>query len=467
MSRTLTIDPVTRIEGHAKVHLELGDDGKVVSALMQVMEFRGFEEFVKGMQVELMPTLVTRICGTCPHAHHLVAAKALDKVFGAAPPRAALLLRELLNLGSQIHSHAIHFFLLAGPDLFLGIEAPPAKRNVLGILEAAPDLAKAALRLRSIGSRITELVGGRGTHPVTCVAGGLSSPITAETRDQLRKLTAEGLTLAKVAFAEGKKALGKNRDVMVNLRSPSNDLATVNGGKHEIYDGPLRLRRVDGAVAYEFAIDDYKKHLYEEAVATSYTKTVLARDPGGPAAPLRVGALARVNCSDTMDTPLAQAELTQFKSKAGNPCHLTAMSHYARLIELLHFAEKAAQIVEDDEILSANVRTPLQNKPHSAIAHVEAPRGVLVHDYEVNGEGYITAANFLVATQLSLSSINASIRSVGDLFLGKPDDILLNGVEFAIRTYDPCLSCSTHQLGEMPLEVVISHDGRVLRRAVR
>src|SRR5512145_690606 len=191
MGRTIEINPVTRIEGHAKVSIQLGDDGSVEDATLHILEFRGFERFTRGMQVELMPTLMTRICGTCPHAHHLAAAKAVDEVFSVKPTPAALLQRKLLNAGSFIHSHAVHFFALAGPDLLLGIDAPPAKRNIMGLLEAAPELASKALRLRSLGQKIVEVVGGRGTHPITCVAGGMSSPITAEQRESLRKFAAE------------------------------------------------------------------------------------------------------------------------------------------------------------------------------------------------------------------------------------------------------------------------------------
>jgi F420-non-reducing hydrogenase large subunit len=217
MSRKLTIDPVTRVEGHAKVNIEIGDDGKVGAATLHVLEFRGFESFVQGMQAELMPTLTTRICGTCPHAHHLVAAKALDVMFSAPPPKTALLLRQILNCGSMIHSHAIHFFALAGPDLFLGETAPVAKRNLFGILEAAPDLAKKALRLRSIGQTMAEIVGGRGTHPVTAVAGGMSYALTQQNHATLKTLAAEALELAKVVLDAGKKALLKDPNLLTRL----------------------------------------------------------------------------------------------------------------------------------------------------------------------------------------------------------------------------------------------------------
>ena len=237
MSRTITIDPVTRIEGHAKVHIEIGDDGKVGAATLHVLEFRGFERFVQGMQAELMPTITTRICGTCPHAHHLVAAKCLDAMFSAPPPPAALLLRQLLNCGSMIHSHAIHFFALAGPDIFLGESSPVAKRNLIGLLEAAPELAKKALRLRSIGQMLVEIVGGRGTHPVTAVAGGMSFALTKESHATLKGLAAEGLELAKVVLEAGKKALQKDPALLARLPLATNDMGTLQGNALDLYDG--------------------------------------------------------------------------------------------------------------------------------------------------------------------------------------------------------------------------------------
>lgn len=467
MTRVVEIDPVTRIEGHAKVHLELGDSGSVEAAFLHILEFRGFERFVQGVQVELMPTLTTRVCGTCPHAQHLVAAKTVDRVFSAPPPRAGVMLRELLNCGSMIHSHGIHFFVLAGPDLFLGIDAPPAKRSLVGLLEAAPELAGKVLRLRSIGQKICEIVGGRGTHPVTAVGGGMAAPLNAHARETLKRLAAEGLELAKLAVAAGKQALDRDPKLLSALPLAVANLGTVrDGGALDLYDGALRLRRADGTDALEFEAQDYAKHLYEEALPYSYGKQTLFRDGATPI-PYRVGPLARVNAADRIDTPLAAAELAELKARFGAPTPLTVVGHYARLVELLHCAEKAVLLLDDDEIASPHVRTKPSGTPRNAIAHVEAPRGVLIHDYGVDANGVVQTANFIVATQHNISSINSSIRQAAELFHDQPDEVLLNGVEFAIRCYDPCLSCSTHAVGAMPIEVAITRQGRLVRTASR
>ncbi|MGA2451108.1 MAG: Ni/Fe hydrogenase subunit alpha [Polyangiaceae bacterium] len=467
MSRTITINPVTRIEGHAKVHIDLDDAGKATAAYLHVLEFRGFECFVQGMQVELMPTITSRICGTCPHAHHLVAAKCLDKVFSAPPPRPAVLLRELLNAGSMIHSHAIHFFALAGPDLFLGLSEPRARRNLVTLLDAAPDLARKALRLRSVGQRIAEIVGGRGTHPVTAIAGGMAGGLSADARQALKGLAAEGLEIAKVAVEEGKRALSRSEAIFKMLPPlPVHDMGTVKNGVLDLYDGSLRVRTPDGGLEREFEADAYASHMVEQALPFSYGKQVLLK-ANPKALVYRVGPLARINCADSIETPLANAELEAFRKTWGRPCHQVVLGHYARLIELLYCAEKAVMIANDDSIGSTDLRTKPSGTPRSAVAHIEAPRGVLIHDYHVDANGIIQSANFLVATQHNVASINTSIKAAADSFVGQSDDALLDGVEFAIRCYDPCLSCSTHKIGQMPLDLTLARDGQVIRSVKR
>jgi coenzyme F420-reducing hydrogenase alpha subunit len=467
MSRKLTIDPVTRIEGHAKVHIDISDDGKVDAATLHVLEFRGFERFVHGMQAELMPTLTTRICGTCPHAHHLVAAKCLDAMFSAPPPKAALLLRQILNCGSMIHSHAIHFFALAGPDIFLGPSSPVAKRNLMGLLEVAPDLAKKALHLRSIGQTLVEIVGGRGTHPVTAVAGGMSYALTKQNHETLKTLAAEALELAKLVLDAGTKALQKDPKLLGRFPLATNDLGTVQGKALDLYDGTLRMRRPDGSVALEFQSQSYAEHMVEEALPHSYGKQVLWKDKAGSTQPYRVGPLARLNCAETTGTPLADAALADFKKTCGNPSPKVVAAHWARLIELLHCAEKAVAMLQDEAVLSPDVRTAPGALNRRAIAHVEAPRGVLIHDYQVDANAQIEAANFVVATQHNIASINTTIKDAATLLLDKSDAELLDGVEFAIRCYDPCLSCSTHRVGQMPLAVEVSQGDKAIRSVRR
>jgi coenzyme F420-reducing hydrogenase alpha subunit len=467
MARVVEANPVTRIEGHAKVSIELDDAGKIVDATLQVLEFRGFEKFVQGMQVELMPTLTTRICGTCPHAHHLAAAKAVDRVFSAVPPRSAVLLRELLNCGSMIHSHAIHFFALAGPDLWVPRGAPASERSVLSLLRAEPELVQNGLRLRSLGQRIAEIVGGRGTHPITCVAGGMAAGIDAEKREQARRVAAEAVTLAQFALKAGSAVLERQPEALVTLPIACHDMGTVRDGALDLYDGTLRVCRSDGSVAKEFVAEQYGDVMVEQALPRSYAKQVAFRDPTQGIVSYRVGPLARLNVVDRVDTPIASDELGRFRERWGKPCADAVGGHFARLVELVHHAEKAAALLEDDAIMDPNIRTPVTASPKRGIAHVEAPRGVLIHDYDVDQNGLVRAANFVVATQHNLSAINSSIRRAAEGALDGNDEQLLAAVEFAIRCYDPCLSCSTHQVGAMPLDVVIARAGRVVRRVRR
>jgi F420-non-reducing hydrogenase large subunit len=355
---------------------------------------------------------------------------------------------------------------LAGPDLLLGLDADPADRNIVALLRAAPDVARNALRLRTIGQQVTELVGGRGTHPVASVGGGLAAPLDAGRLETLRKLAAEALPLGGQLVEVARDALLAREDLIRSLPIESHYLGTVSGDCLDLYQGNLRLRAPDGADT-EFSEDDWASHIHEETVPTSYAKHVLCKTSNGTEVPFRVGALARLNCADRIDTPLAQAELERFREIGGSPCHETVMYHYARLVELLYSAEKLVEIVADDEIMSDNVRTEAGGAPRNATAHVEAPRGVLIHDYEVDGEGIVTKVNLIVATQQNMALINETIAMSAGQFLDQPDDLLLNGIEFGIRCYDPCLSCATHRLGEMKMEVVVRQRGEVVRTVRR
>jgi len=381
-------------------------------------------------------------------------------------PRAAELLRLCLNMGSFIHSHGVHFFALAAPDLLLGIDSDPAKRNIVGLVEAAPEVATKALRLRTIGQRVVEIIGGRGTHPVSFVPGGVAAPLRAEHRETLKRLAAEGVELGLSLFETAKDALLTQIDLVFSLPLETHYLATVNDGAMDFYQGALRLKAPDGTTL-DFEEDAWRDHMHEESSPTSYAKDVLCRTASGEDVSYRVGPLARINCAERIDTPRAQVELGELRELGGDPCHHTLMYHYARLVELLHALEKLCQLVDDDEMYSDQVRAKV-GSPRSATAHVEAPRGVLIHDYEVDGDGIVTGANLMVATQQNIAAINQTVGMSAAQYLDRPDDFLLNAIEVGIRCYDPCLSCATHRVGEMKLEVLIRDaDGRVVRQARR
>ncbi len=467
MNRTITIDPVTRIEGHARVFLNLGEDGALASAGLVVNELRGFERILVGMEADRMPLITARICGVCPAAHHLAASHALDDAAGVEAPPAGKLLRELLYMGHLIHSHALSLFVLQGPDLALGLDADPARRNVVGIVQANPELAKKALRCRTLGQKINELIGGRGIHPVTSVAGGIAFVLDAEKRRTLEEWIAELQELAPELTATAKGLLLKQLELHPSLMrdwvAPLWSLGTVRNGRVSLLEGNLRAVDEKGAVCVEFPVRQYDKYLVESVVDWSYMKEVrIARD--GERYDYRVGPLARVNCADGFGTPGADAELALFRELGGQPCHMTVFQTYARAIELLYTVERAREIVADPAILGPT-RVPVQFHGGRGVGHVEAPRGTLIHDYEIDDNGIVRSANLIVATQQNYVSINRTIaQAAASHVIGKPDDAaLLNAIEFGIRCYDPCLSCATHALGAMPLEVVVTRGGMHLR----
>jgi F420-non-reducing hydrogenase large subunit len=470
MSRTITIDPVTRIEGHARVFLDLASDGSIAAAGLVVNELRGFERILVGMEADRLPLLTARICGVCPTAHHLVASKALDVAAGVEPPPAAKLLRELMFLGHFIHSHSLSLFVLQGPDLVLGLDAPAATRNVVGVVQAAPEVAKKALRLRTLGQKINELVGGRGTHPVTSVAGGISFQPDSDQRRILRAWSEEALGLVSELAVVAKGLLLKRIESCPELLDrwvlPTWYLGTNRKGRVNFYDGRLRAVDSEGIERLDFSSKQYGEHLAESTLGWSYMKPVHLRD-GAERRTYRVGALARLNCAEGMETPAADEHLRQMRAAFGNPCHATVLHAYARLIELVYACERACEISRDDGICG-ETRVPVKFRAGRAVAHVEAPRGVLIHDYEIDDDGIVRAANLIVATQQNYDAINQSIRQAAETHVvNRSDGALLNAVEFAIRCYDPCLSCATHALGQMPLELVLREGGQELRRVRR
>ncbi|MBF8271725.1 MAG: nickel-dependent hydrogenase large subunit [Magnetococcales bacterium] len=467
MPRKLIIDPVTRIEGHARVELVVDDEGRVTQSLFKVMDFRGWESFLRGMQAEMMPTLTPRICGTCSVTHHLAAAKAVDKIFSAKPPRAAELVRQVLNFGGYLHSHGVHIFALAGPDLLMDpAVTPPAERNVIGMAVKDPELVRKALRIRSIGALVTKEIGGREIHPVIAVAGGLAAPLSKEQLRTLKRLAAEARELCIELMQLVKNALLPKQELLHSLPIHFHNLGLVRDGNMEFYHGDLRLRDPNGGTM-EFSEDDWRDFLHEETHPDSFAKHVFCKNSSGDAVLYRVGPLARVNCCDRIDTPLAQQELEAFREVSGTPSPHTVMYHFARMIELLHAAEKMVVLLEEDEILSDKIHTQPQGEIRSATAMVEAPRGVLIHDYQVDSKGLITQANLIVATQQNIPAINATIGLSAQNFLDADDEALLNAIEFGIRCYDPCLSCATHRIGEMKLDVIVQRHGETLRQVRR
>lgn len=467
MGKKITIEPITRIEGHAKVTIHLDDEGNVAESRFHVLEFRGFEKFCEGRMFWEMPVITERVCGICPVSHHLASAKACDDLLGIDIPPAAKKLRELMHMGQTIHSHALHFYFLAAPDFILGPDADPAKRNIFGIVEADPELAKKAIRLRQIGQNIIERVGARPIHPVTAIPGGMSKPLSHEDRFIMGKEIDEAIELAQLGIQVGKGIYEKYADIVSKFAViKTNYMGLVKDGNLELYDGTLRIIDEKGKTLEEFDPKNYLDHLGEHVEDWSYLKFPFYKKQGFPKGVYRVAPLARLNVADAVSTELANEEFKEFKKLGnGNPVHETLYFHYTRLIEILYAAERAKELIDDDEIVSKDVRVKVERKAGEGVGVIEAPRGTLFHHYWTDDIGKITRANLIVATVQNNPAMDMSVNAVAKEFVkgGKIKEGALNMVEMAIRCYDPCLSCATHAIGQMPMVVeLFAPDGTVL-----
>ncbi len=476
MAKTLVIQPVTRIEGHAKVTIHLDDAGNVDTARVNVIELRGFEKFCLGRPVEDLPRITPRICGVCPWSHHLASAKACDAVFGAAVPPAGKKLRELCNSIAYMEEHILHFYFLAGADFLLSPEAPYSIRNVIGVLQAAPEIARQVVKVRHMCAKMLETLAGKPIHPQAAVPGGFSKPLAPAERDELRKQANEALELAKFSIAYAKEnVFPRYLDAVKSLGVINTGfIGTVKSdGALNLYDGNIRLMAPNGSYE-DFAVNQYTEFISEHLESWSYLKFPYAKKWGegfsmdleNPKGIYRANTLARINVCDHIDTPLAQGELEEFRAKFGRPAQLTLLYHWARLIELLYNAENTIRLLDDPEITSLETRVKVTPRAARGVGVTEAPRGTLIHDYTTDADGMITNVNLIVGTTHNNAPINMSVTQAAKSLIreGKYDEGILNRVEMSIRAYDPCLSCATHRLdGKLSVKLdILSVDGKLL-----
>ncbi len=471
--RKITIEPVTRIEGHAKITIYLNEEGGVERSYLHINEFRGFEKFCEGRMFFEMPVITPRICGICPVSHHLAAAKAGDQIAGAEPPRPAHLLRELMHMGQVIQSHGMHFFELAGPDLLLGFDSAPAERNVVGLIKADRELALRAVRLRKFGQDIIHTLGGRKVHPNFAVPGGVNKALTSAERDGILENYAEALetTLAGIRIIR-QWAEQHREDIERFAVFPSGYMGMVTpAGGLELYQGDIRLIGPQGEPWAFFPGEEYLEHIAERVESWSFLKFPYYRPKGYPQGVYRVGALARLNVVDHIETPLANAELRVFKAlNPAGPVENTLYYHYARLIEVLFCIERVHILLDDPDILSTDIINTRREMQPRGIGLLEAPRGTLFHDYHVTPDGQLERVNLIVATGHNNWAMSAAVDSVAKTYIqgGEVREGLLNRVEAAVRAYDPCLSCSTHAIGQMPMQVqIFNPDGSLRGEIVR
>ncbi len=459
--RIVTIDPVTRLEGHARITLHLDDDGQVADARFHVTEFRGFEKFCEGRPLWEMPGITGRICGICPVSHLLASAKAGDDILAVAIPPAADKLRRLMNLGQIIQSHALSFFHLSAPDLLLGMDSDPAKRNVFGLMAAEPKIARDGIRLRQFGQEVIEALGGKKIHPSWAVPGGVRAPLGEEGRDRLKARLPEAMRIAEEALELFQKISGRfseEADALGNFPSLFLGLVTRDGG-WEHYDGVLRVMDAEGAIIAD-KVDprEYRTLIGEAVEPWSYLKFPYYKEHGYPNGAYRVGPLARLNICERMPTPLAEQARRKFRQTAGEkPVTSSFFYHYARLVEIIASVETAALLLDDPDLLSSRVRAEAGINRTSGVGVSEAPRGTLFHDYQVDEHGLILKVNLIIATGQNNLAMNRTVLQAARHYIRNREipEGFLNRIEAGVRAFDPCLSCSTHAFGQMPLQVIL------------
>jgi NAD-reducing hydrogenase large subunit len=460
VAQKITIEPVTRIEGHAKVTIRMNEFGKVDHAYLHVNEFRGFEKFCEGRMVFEMPLITPRICGICPVSHHLASAKAADDALGAPPPRPASLLRELMHMGQIVQSHGMHFFELGGPDLLLGFDADPEIRNVVGLLAANPDLTVKAVQLRKWGQEIIRILGGRKIHPNFAIPGGVNKALLQSERDQILAGYDDVISTIKVGIDIMRGWAEKNmEDINKFGVFPTGYLGLVNENNAlELYDGEIRLVDSTGKQLEKFDPRNYLDYIAEHVENWSYLKFPYYKKLGYPKGVYRVGPLGRLNNSVSITTPLANEELKKFKAlNDGKPVENTLHYHTARLIEALYAAENAKVLLEDADILNKDILNTCRDPKPFGVGVIEAPRGTLIHHYWINANQQIEKVNLIVSTGHNNWAMSEAVDSVAKTYITGPEvpEGILNRVEAAIRAHDPCLSCSTHAVGQMPIIIEV------------
>ncbi len=485
--KTIKIDPVTRLEGHGKIDIFVDDDGNVADCFFIVPELRGFEQFCVGRPVEEMPRITSRICGVCSEAHHIAAAKACDATYHVEPPPAAKKLRELLYSAFMTADHATHFFILAAPDFVLGPDAPPAQRNILGLIQKmGDDAGKTVIASRAAAHEIVKIIGGKTIHMISAIPGGVSKALSGEERVRIVELARQLVEFGKFTVAVLDKVVLADSRYMDLILSDmythaTHYMGTVDSNNRlNFYEGSIRVVDPSGQEVIQYDTQDYLSHIAEHVEKWSYLKFPYLRArgwkglvDGADSGVYRATPLSRLNAAEGMATPMAQVEYERLyealtgDKKGRTPVHHTLATHWARVVELIYAAERTLELAADEEILDPNVRTVATNTPTEGVGSVEAPRGTLTHHYTTDERGVLTSVNLIVGTTNNHAAICMSIKKAAEGLITKGVEItegLLNRIEMAFRAYDPCFGCATHFLpGHMPMIVRIRNArGEVL-----
>jgi len=485
--KRISIDPITRLEGHGKIDIFLTEDGEVANAYLQVPELRGFEQFCVDRPAEDMPNITNRICGVCPEAHHMASTKALDALFHVDPPPTAKKLREMFYSIFYATDHTTHFYALGGPDFVMGPDAPVAERNILGVIKkVGMDIAGKVLKMRHDGHHLIKMIGGRPVHPNWGLPGGVSRGINEEQREEIEALGRDAIEFAKFSLQLFNDVVLGNSDYVGLITGglfthETYNMGTVDENNHiNFYDGMIRVVGPDGKEFAKYDAKDYQEHIAERVEPWSYLKFPYLKkvgwkgfEDGMDSGVYKATPLSRLNAADGMATPLAQAEYERmFDTLGGKPVNHTLATHWARLVELLYATERWVELATDSEITGEEFRVLPTETPDEGVGCVEAPRGTLTHHYWTDERGILTKVNLIVGTTNNNAAINMSVKKAAQGLITKDVEIkesLLNTIEMAFRAYDPCMACATHSLpGQMPLEVTLrAPDGEVIERLAK
>ncbi len=466
--KRITIEPVSRIEGHGKITIQLDDKGHVAGTEFHVTQIRGFEKFTEGRPYYEMPGITARICGICPISHLLASSKACDAIMAVRIPPAARKLRELVHCAQIVQSHALSFFYLAAPDLLLGMDSDPATRNVMGVIAQHPELARDGIELRKFGLQVVEVLAHERVHPSWIVPGGVATPLGVQARDRMLSELQPAKAIAERTIKFFKGALDNYKEEISVFGSfPTMYAGLVDGkGNLRLYDGSLRFRSATGEIVEDqIAAEDYKQWIGEASLRESYLKAPFFKPQGFPGGVYRVGPLGRLNAADRCGTPAADAEFREFHERFGVVAHSAFLYHYARLVEIIYALERIEVLLNDPNILDTHVRATAGVNALEGVGMIEAPRGTLIHHYKVNEEGAITWANLIVATGHNNLAIGRSVQQVSEHYIDgtKLTEGMLNHVSAVVRAYDPCLSCSTHADGSPAMTIqLLDVEGELL-----
>jgi len=482
--RKVTINPITRLEGHGKIEIFLDDEGNVANAYLQIPELRGFEKFCEGRRVEEMPDITCRICGVCPEAHHMASTKTLDAVFHIEPTEAAKKIRELLYSAFYVADHTTHFYILAGADFIVGPEAPPDERNILGLIaKVGKEVGLSVVKHRLMAHKIIQMIGGRQVHPTFGLPGGVSKPLSEVEREEIEKIAKEEVEFAKFTLKLFEDIVLKNYvDLILSdaYTLQTYYMGTVDKNNHvNFYEGKIRVVGPDGNEFVKYDPKDYLDHIAEHVEPWSYLKFPYLKKVGWKgfvggkeSGVYQATPLARLNAAEGMATPLAQeAYEKMYETLGGKPVHNTLATHWARVIEIMYAAERLLELSQDPGVTDSNVRQIPADKPTEGVGEVEAPRGTLTHHYKTDEKGIVEKVNLIVGTTNNNAPISISIKQAaqGLIKKDKVSEGLLNRVEMAFRAYDPCMACATHTLpGKMPLEVrIYSRQMKLIKTITR